>query len=63
MVENFKYYVTLALTTFMGPADRGEESHAEYLRRCRDEKRALAGQLAAAPPLATGGQADLEYMR
>jgi hypothetical protein len=63
MFENFKYYFTLTLTTFMGPADRGDESHATYLRRQRNERRSQQTSVPGSPALAPPGQSELEYMR
>jgi len=35
-----KYAFTRTLATFLGPADRGEESHSDYLKRQYLEEKA-----------------------
>jgi hypothetical protein len=62
MLDNFKHYFTLTLTTFMGPADRGEESQATYLRRRRDEKRSDQATEQTAPASASPARTELDYM-
>ena len=62
MTNNFKHYFTLVMTTFMGPADRGEERNSEYMRRKRDAERQAH---AAAPQVQKVDSAkahELEYM-
>jgi hypothetical protein len=62
MLNNFKHYFTLTLTFFMGTSERGEESHATYLRRQRDEKRSDQAAAQTTPASASPAHAQLEYM-
>ena len=61
MTENIKHYVTLALSFFMGPADRGSETQGDYLRRKHDEKRHEQDPRSSAVEVGKTAKAEPEY--